>query len=255
MTEFSTYPGSRRFTVVRSAGRRAARVRLLAGAADWRRDTLDRIGAAAIWTLGTRWLPATDPWPWPPITPETLLGELHVLPDLRILAAAAPRQSGRHRLSILAEFDGSPVVLKLGAVGAGIERETEALRLLTADPLPGIATPTVIAAGRLQTDGGLAFLATDALGLDGQRPAIDVPLHSFEIDIGDRLSTLPRPTGTDGSFVPVHGDLAPWNLRRTGRGLALFDWEAAGWGPPGSDLEHYRAACDNVRRGRRTIRA
>jgi thiamine kinase-like enzyme len=46
----------------------------------------------------------------------------------------------------------------------------------------------------------------------------------------------------------VHGDLTPWNLRRTPRGLVLFDWESTGWGEPGSDLALYRRSCDEVRR-------
>ena len=86
----------------------------------------------------------------------------------------------------------------------------------------------------------VTFLATDALGLDGQRPALDEPLHRFERDLAERLAALPRPSDAPDDAVPVHGDLAPWNLRRTSRGLALFDWEAAGWGAPGSDLAYYR---------------
>jgi thiamine kinase-like enzyme len=55
--------------------------------------------------------------------------------------------------------------------------------------------------------------------------------------------------------VPTHGDLAPWNLRRSPYGLALFDWEAAGWRPPGHDVDHYRRACAELRpRARRSER-
>lgn len=251
MTEFVAYPGSRRLTVGRDAGRTSRRVRLLGGAADWRRDALDRIGAAAIVVAGTRPWRAVSPWPWPDITPAQLSTQLSTdlsaaHANIRFLAAAAPRQEGRQRLSILAESDGTPVVVKLGRPDDGLEREAEVLTLLTADPLPGIATPTVIASGDL--NGDVAYLITRALGLDGQRPAIDEALVTFERDLADRLRSLPRPHGIDPAFVPVHGDLAPWNLRRTARGLALFDWEAARWGPAGSDVEHYREACDTVRR-------
>jgi hypothetical protein len=39
---------------------------------------------------------------------------------------------------------------------------------------------------------------------------------------------------------PVHGDLAPWNLLRTGRGWALVDWEAARTdGPAFHDVFHF----------------
>ena len=40
----------------------------------------------------------------------------------------------------------------------------------------------------------------------------------------------------------MHGDFAPWNLRRLRDGsLALIDWEDAGFGPPGADEVFYRA--------------
>jgi hypothetical protein len=40
----------------------------------------------------------------------------------------------------------------------------------------------------------------------------------------------------------MHGDLTPWNLRRTSEGvLFLLDWEEAGWGPPRADEVLYRA--------------
>jgi len=248
--EFRAVPLSPRFTVHRRAGRTARRVRLLAGTSDWRRDLLDRLGAAALTIGGTSPWRAARPWPWPTISPAGLIEGLD-LPGLRLLAAAAPRQEGRPRLSILAESGDDQVVIKLGTPDDGLENEAAALSLLTRDPLPGIATPSVVAAGRLDTEEPVAFLVTTALGLDGQRPALDEPLRTFEADLAERLGSLPRPVGTDAASVPLHGDLTPWNLRRTEQGLALFDWEAAGWGVPGSDLEHYRQACASLRRPRR----
>lgn len=256
--DFGAVPLSRRLTVQRQARRRARGVRLLAGTADWRREIVDRLGAAAVVVAGPARLRPVRAWTWPSLTPTDLVDALHIaLPDLaplHLLAAAAPRQPGRERVSILGELGGSTVVVKLGAVDDGVENEAGALTLLTRDPLPGIATPAVIASGRI--DDALAFLVTDAVGLGGQRPAIGEPLRTFESDLAGRLGALPKPPGTAAAHVPVHGDLAPWNLRRTSRGLALFDWEAAGWGPPGSDLEHYRSTCDQLRRplGRRRTR-
>jgi hypothetical protein len=165
-----------------------------------------------------------------------------VLPGLRIDAAVMPRQVDRQRLSLLCRMPSRSgdvdVVVKLTSAAEETGNEAVALSLLTDRPLPGIATPTVLATGLLDTR--IAYLATDALGLGRQRPAIDEPLHSFERDLAERLAGLPKPMGTPSDAVPVHGDLAPWNLRRTGRGLALFDWEEAGWGAAGSDVEFYR---------------
>ena len=245
-------PLSRRFVVNAEAGRRARRVRILAGTSDWRRNSLDLVGAAAILVAGTRPWPSTHGWRWPDLDAATIEERLAAaLPGIGIDAAVMPRQIDRPRLSLLCRMPGGSsaieVVVKLGITGDGIENEARTLSLLTERPLPGIATPRVLATGRLDAD--VTFIATDALGLDRQRPALDESLHSFERDLAERLASLPRPSGTPPDAVPVHGDLAPWNLRRTGRGLALFDWEAAGWGAPGSDLASYRRSCAELRVG------
>ncbi len=221
---------------------------MLAGTSDWRRNSLDALGAAAVLFAGTRPWPATAGWHWPGLdVTEVEEGLRSSLPRLRVDAAVLPRQRDRARLSLLCTQSDPDraVVVKLSIVGDGLEREALALSLLTERPLPGIATPRVLSTGRL--DERTAYLVTDALGLDRQRPAFGVALHSFERDLADRLGTLPRPIDAIPDAVPVHGDLAPWNLRRTSRGLALFDWESAGWGPPGSDLAYYRTSCAELR--------
>ena len=226
---------------------------MLAGTSDWRRNAFDHIGAAVILLTGTRWLPEATGWLWPELDAVTMQEQLRaVLPDLRIDAAVMPRQLGRTRLSLLCRIPGRTddidVVVKLAGEPDGIGNEALALALLSDRPLPGIATPAVLSTGRL--DSQITYLATTALGLDRQRAAVDEPLRSFERDLADRLAALPRPSGTAPDAVPVHGDLAPWNLRRTGRGLALFDWEDARWGAPGSDLEYYRRSCGDLRNAR-----
>lgn len=51
---------------------------------------------------------------------------------------------------------------------------------------------------------------------------------------------LPRPEETLENWLPLHGDLTPWNLRVDRRGrLWLIDWEFARWGPPLADLLRY----------------
>jgi len=48
----------------------------------------------------------------------------------------------------------------------------------------------------------------------------------------------------------MHGDLAPWNLRRLRDGrLVLFDWENVRWAPPTTDEVFYRAASGALGRG------
>jgi hypothetical protein len=243
---------SDRFTMHAGAGRSARHIRALAGASDWRREALDRIGAAAVTAAGTRCWQSTAAWSWPVCEPTALVEALQEhLPGVALLAVAGPRQPRRERLSLLARRSGHTPILKLGRPDGGIHTETEVLRLLTDDQLPGIATPRVLAAGVLDLAGPVGFHATEPLGLRRQRPAIDEPLRTFEADMAERLRSLPVPAGTPIGAVPTHGDLTPWNLRRTGRGLALFDWESAGWRLPGSDLATYRRTSAELRARRR----
>lgn len=251
-----SFPGSSRLLLHPSAGRSARRIRTLAGASDWRRDLVDRIGSTIVAFAGPRRLPtASDIWQWPDLSSDGIAEALQPsLPGLRLLGAALPRQNGRRRLSLLCRYAGNPIVLKLGVADSAtsLRVEADALGLLTQRPIPGIATPELISVGSFlaestNTGGAITFVATTAIGLNTQRAAIDVPLRTFEADLADRLAQLPKPDGCPIGAVPIHGDLTPWNLRRTGRGLALFDWESAGWGPAGSDIATYRRASDEVR--------
>ncbi|MDH3517893.1 MAG: phosphotransferase [Acidimicrobiia bacterium] len=60
--------------------------------------------------------------------------------------------------------------------------------------------------------------------------------------IADEISHLladdwgERPAGIPETWVPIHGDFTPWNLRASGGHTVLFDWEQATWAPPTSDL-------------------
>lgn len=244
------FPGAHRVLIHRAAGRRGRVVRSLTGSSDWRRDAVDRLGGMLVAAAGTRWLPAAT-WSWPQSSPDAVATELRrSMPGLRIVGAVTPRQDGRRRLSLLCRYAGNPVIVKLGTgdADASMATEAEVLRLLAQRPLPGIETPIVVASGALDLAGtDVDFLATSGVGLGAQRPALDAPLRTFEADLTARLAALGDGGADRDGLVAVHGDLTPWNLRRTRRGLALFDWESAGWGPPGADLQHYRASCDAVR--------
>lgn len=240
-------PGVRRALLHPAAGRRGRHLRTLTGASDWRRRALDAVAFGRVAVAGTAGLPpATGCW-WPGLDADRLATALRAeFPALVVVGAVAPRQPSRRRLSLLCHAAGNPLVVKLGDATGAFETEHRALELLVADPLPGIATPRPCGVGTLPVqaaDGStIAFVATAALALAAQRPAIGEALRTFESDLAGRLGTLTSPPSGASGLVPVHGDLTPWNLRRTGRGLALFDWEGAGWGEPGSDLARYRSA-------------
>ena len=247
-------PAAPRMIVHGSSGRSATSVKALAGTSDWRRALLDTLGVGMLAAVGANRLPSTD-WPnWPPTEWHALDAELgRRLPGFRILGAVVPRQPDRHRLSLLAGMSGNTIVVKLGRPNDGLEREALVLDMLARNPLPSIATAALLDAGTIEIEGhAVAFLASSGLSMRRQRPAIDEPLRTFQSDLAERLSVLPQPDDADSQstdgLVPVHGDLTSWNLRRTPRGLVLFDWESAGWGAPDSDLARYRRSCDEVRR-------
>jgi glycosyltransferase involved in cell wall biosynthesis/thiamine kinase-like enzyme len=57
-----------------------------------------------------------------------------------------------------------------------------------------------------------------------------------------------RPANIPSHWLPMHGDLVPWNLREDERGqLWLMDWEDAGWGPPLADLFRFIVAYHSLR--------
>ncbi|WP_375485186.1 phosphotransferase family protein [uncultured Jatrophihabitans sp.] len=62
-------------------------------------------------------------------------------------------------------------------------------------------------------------------------------------------AVVPRPPGVPEHWVPSHGDLNPWNLRRARTGDWLIDWEDAGWAPPGTDEVYFSATSATLRRG------
>ena len=73
-------------------------------------------------------------------------------------------------------------------------------------------------------------------------------------EVGGALQSLPRSAAAPDHWCPMHGDFTPWNLREVATGqLVLYDWEDAGWGPPGADDVLYRASLASLRNTRPEI--
>jgi hypothetical protein len=71
-------------------------------------------------------------------------------------------------------------------------------------------------------------------------------------EVRSALAGLPHDLPVPAHWAPMHGDLTPWNLREAPRhGLLLYDWERAGWGPPGADEVLYRVTEADVHGGLR----
>lgn len=229
------------------------------------RATLDLCGAtsparvaelgavrAAVAVVGTRPLSTVDELTvWPGVSKDELERAIRsVISGFRLLGVVAPRQIDRDRLMALGRASGTDIVVKLAGDATAVDREAAALSQLSRRPLPTIRTATLIGHGCATVrDQPVHLVASEHLGGARQRPAWQAPLGLLDRHLAERLSFLPQPFGTPVHWVPQHGDLSPWNLRRAARGLALFDWEASGWYPPGVDLGYFGACVAAMGKG------
>ena len=76
------------------------------------------------------------------------------------------------------------------------------------------------------------------------RPARWDPARILKVSADvSRSLRLERSPDIPAHWLPMHGDLVPWNLREDKAGqLWLLDWEDAGWGPPSSDVARFVVA-------------
>jgi hypothetical protein len=252
MTSFGAVPatGGRVFVRV-GAGPRVGSITALTGAsAAPRRASLAVVGAA-LRVGGTSWASTTDALPaWPFCTADELVtGVRQVLKGFSLLGVVVPRQRTRERVSVLGTAMGNTVVLKVAAEAGPIDREAEALGRLSTLPIPSIATARLLEHGRVL----LGDVAASAVAMEHvhglQRPAWSAPLQLFGRHLSERLGDLPRPAGTPDDWTPQHGDLSPWNLRRTARGLALYDWEGCTWAPANTDRAYFESCVAAMKRG------
>lgn len=199
----------------------------------------------ATWLLGPRALPArsvkvTSPLgegaPW-----EALLDDWRdQLGPFDGVAMYRPPDAGRVGLAVLLLSDDRPVAfvkVRRGSEAAKLENETQALGLMNTFTPKTFGIAAALVSGHR---GGWDYLAIAPMAGRLHRVPRRPPLPKIVDEIQGGLSGLPKPDGTPDHWLPMHGDLTPWNLRQVaGQGLVLFDWEAAGWGPPGSDLVMY----------------
>jgi hypothetical protein len=139
--------------------------------------------------------------------------------------------------------------MKFGALLLGpAEHPDVFVRVLLGGPVPvltpmrascrssGVSWPLRLAA--LELDGmGVEVTTATPPGL--HRPVhlgLDALLLLCE-EVARALSSGRRPEGVPRGWLPMHGDIAHWNLRRYPNGeVMLLDWESADWGPPHADL-------------------
>ncbi len=165
----------------------------------------------------------------------------HVVGGFDSMAIAHPVASRPElRLLLLSQHEPRATV-KLRSSATDLARHEVSVLAMMAESRPrSHRTPQVLGAGEVE---GWSYLLLTPLPAKIHRPPDHPPLSGIvgEISVGlgrlDRLGSVPH------HWQPMHGELAPWTLRRTADGaLVLLDWEGAAWGPPGADEVFYRAA-------------
>lgn len=172
------------------------------------------------------------------------------LGDFDTMAVLERRQRARPGLSVLLVREGKGIALvRMGrGVGGALSAEVEVLEAVRRFGPTTFTAPEPLGTGAVD---GWGWIASSVLGSGLHRAPEDPPISAVTAEIRRALDGLPRPPSVPEHWAPMHGDLAPWNLRqaRSG-GLLLFDWEAVAWGPPGADEVHYRATDAVLRRVR-----
>ncbi|GGS83124.1 hypothetical protein GCM10010156_47250 [Planobispora rosea] len=149
-------------------------------------------------------------------------------------------QASRTGAAVLLLRAGRPVgFLKIREDADELDREAAVLELLDGGCGTGCRVPEMLGRG---TAAGLSWMMISPMEPVPARPARDVRIDELTARIRERLADLPRPRDVPAHWEPMHGDLTPWNLRRTrGKVPWLIDWEDTGYGPPGADEVYYLA--------------
>lgn len=211
----------------------------------------------AAWVMvalsGTRVLGRRLPWS-PPMGGDVWRGLLRewrkAVGPFDDIAVYEPRQASRHRMAALLLQDGkAKAFVKADPAGRGLEIERRVLAAFEERPASSFRTPVTVGNGRCEDWGWLAMAALPCR--HPHRAARSVRLGALVEEVQGGVASVLDPGDAPAGWRPMHGDLAPWNLRRVGRGLPwLLDWEESSWGPPGADATYFRATSALVTGGR-----
>ena len=219
-------------------------------ACKWRGRVAQRLAWAGVRLFGAHVLPGPQSEWSPPCGEEvwrTLTSEWRTSAgSFDTFGVHLRRPLGRDGFSVLLIESGQPTAfVKIRrSPSAGLRRELIALDALRGRTNPVFGAPEPMDAGDVD---GWEYLMLSPLP-----PHIHSVVRSpaslrgvvEEIQsLGQSWGSLePRAPG----WVPMHGDLTPWNLRLMGEVIFLYDWESAGWGPPGADLLWYDTAVSSL---------
>lgn len=247
---FVRFPPGRGNVFVPVAPRRDSRTGLYLYAACRRPVVVaQRLASWAVALGGSSLLPGRRQHLQPYVPAELLLRLLETwrrdLGDFDGFAFTVRRQPSRSGFAVLLLRAGTPVAfVKVREEAEPLDNERRALEIIGGRPLSLANVPSPLATGRADH---ITWLATSSMPGRMHGPERDAPVPALVAEIQDRLAELPRPAEAPPHWQPMHGDLTPWNLRRSGRRRWLLDWEDIGYGPPDADALYYRLTCASVK--------
>lgn len=213
------------------SGRKSARAQRLA----WRATSL--LGPRALPGRTVQWAPPMGMEAWNELLSSWrgIVGQLDGF-------AVFLRGGEDAVLRVLLLREGDPVghvKVRPGADDA-LAHEERVLEMLAVSRPRSFRVPGVLGRGQIP---GWGFLVTRPLSRRLHRMALEPGLARIADEIHVALSRLGRSISTPNHWRPMHGELAPWTLRRSGDGgLVITDWERARQAPPGADEAFYKAA-------------
>jgi hypothetical protein len=250
---YHRFPGRRGQVVVPTSSRRAA-LAALALYAPCRPipEHLHGLICAAVRLLGTGVLRGgTSQFPAPvaPAEWDQLTGSWNAeLGAFDEVALCQRPQAARAGCALLLLRAGRALafVKVMPAGTAALNTERTALQHVSRSSWKHFVTPEPIASGEVA---GWGYLALTPLPPFPHRVPRRPPLALLADEVSGALAGMPRPAAVPAHWQGMHGDFAPWNLRRLASGgLVLYDWEEATWGPPGADLAYYQLTARAVGR-------
>jgi hypothetical protein len=194
------------------------------------------MGPRALPSRRRRWDPPMDADTWRTLL-DRLRQELGRFDSLAVLARPQPERSGFSLLLIDGDRGRAFVRIHRGAV-VQFRAQAAALDACTAAAVASFWHPSVLGSGAV---GKWSYLATTALAPQRHVAVRDRP-DAVLAEMQSAMQGLPRAADVPIHWQPLHGDFTHWNCRRLpDRRVAVFDWEDAGWGPPGADDVLFRA--------------
>ena len=160
------------------------------------------------------------------------------------LAVLERPQSTRPGMGVLAVIDRRVAAyVRLQPARHAPVSEHDVLRAVAGFAPRSFSAPAPLGAG---VAGDWEWIATAPMRSRLHRADWTSDPHVLAGEISAALGTVLGPPPRPG-WVAIHGDLAPWNLRRSRRRTVLFDWESVDHGPPGADAAYLEATRATVR--------